>query len=148
MITALIRMEERQLPEEGERLDRLAGRIEAMSLLYRSLSELEDVQEIDLGIYLSQVAAAVMQAHATEGIRLDLKVDTWPVSVNVAMPTGLVVNELLTNTLKHGFRGRDGRLAPAILVRPTSEGTSNSARFYGQEFAPLSGCVFSPTTIY
>jgi two-component sensor histidine kinase len=108
MITALIRMEARQLPEEGDRFDRLAGRIEALSLLYQSLSELEDVQEIDLGIYLSQVAAAVMRAHATEGIRLDLKVDTWPVSVNVAMPTGLVVNELLTNTLKHGFRGRDG----------------------------------------
>ncbi len=41
-------------------------------------------------------------------IRLDLKVDTYPVSVNVAMPAGLVVNELLTNALKHAFAGRDG----------------------------------------
>lgn len=49
-----------------------------------------------------------MLAHASEGIRLDLKVDTWPVSINVAMPTGLVVNELLTNALKHAFTGRDG----------------------------------------
>jgi two-component sensor histidine kinase len=49
-----------------------------------------------------------MQAHATEGIRLDLKVDAWPVSTNVAMPTGLVVNELLTNSFKHAFAGRDG----------------------------------------
>ena len=49
-----------------------------------------------------------MQAHAEEGIRLDLKVDTWPVSINVAMPTGLVVNELMTNALKHAFVGRDG----------------------------------------
>lgn len=108
MVTALIRLEARQLPEAGERFDRLAGRVEALSLLYKSLSEQEDVQEIDLGIYLSQVAAAVMRAHGVEGIRLDLKVDTWPVSINVAMPTGLVVNELLTNALKHGFQGRDG----------------------------------------
>ena len=49
-----------------------------------------------------------MRAHAVEGIRLDLKVDTWPVSINVAMPAGLVVNELLTNALKHAFAGRDG----------------------------------------
>ena len=49
-----------------------------------------------------------MHACAVEGIRLDLQVDTYPVSVNVAMPTGLVVNELLTNALKHAFVGRDG----------------------------------------
>ena len=64
--------------------------------------------ELDLGVYLSQIAAAVMRSHAVEGIRLDLKVDAYPVSVNVAMPTGLVVNELLTNALKHAFVGRDG----------------------------------------
>jgi two-component sensor histidine kinase len=63
---------------------------------------------IDLGIYLSQIASAVMKAHAVEGVRLDLKVDTWPVSINVAMPTGLVVNELLTNALKHAFSERSG----------------------------------------
>jgi two-component sensor histidine kinase len=108
MITALIRMESRQLPEAGERFDRLAGRVEALSLLYEALSEQDGDQDIDLGIYLSQVAAAVMRAHGVEGIRLDLKVDTWPVSVNIAMPTGLVVNELLTNALKHGFKGRNG----------------------------------------
>ena len=49
-----------------------------------------------------------MAAHATDGVRLDMKLDSWPASVNVAMPAGLVVNELLTNALKHAFVGRDG----------------------------------------
>jgi two-component sensor histidine kinase len=110
MITALIRLEARNLPDDatGSRFDRLAGRIEALALLYRSLSDDTNAETIDLGVYLSEIASAVMRAHAPEGIRLDLKVDTWPVSVNVAMPTGLVVNELLTNALKHAFTGRDG----------------------------------------
>jgi PAS domain S-box-containing protein len=110
MVTALIRLEARNLPDDasGSRFDRLAGRIEALALLYRSLSDDIDAESIDLGVYLSEIASAVMRAHAPEGIRLDLKVDTWPVSVNVAMPTGLVVNELLTNALKHAFPGRDG----------------------------------------
>jgi PAS domain S-box-containing protein len=110
MVTALIRLEARNLPDDatGSRFDRLAGRIEALALLYRSLSDDIDAETIDLGVYLSEIASAVMRAHAPEGIRLDLKVDTWPVSVNVAMPTGLVVNELLTNALKHAFVGRDG----------------------------------------
>ena len=111
MITALIRLEARNTPGEQAtaRFDRLAGRIESVQLLYQSLSE--DVGqggEVDLGVYLSQIASAVMRSHAVEGVRLNLKVDTYPVSVNVAMPAGLVVNELLINALKHAFVGRDG----------------------------------------
>jgi two-component sensor histidine kinase len=108
MITALIRLEARNTHEEHRvQFDRLAGRIESLALLYSALSEHHDSKELDLGVYLSQIAAALMKSHATEGIRLDLKVDAYPVSVNVAMPTGLVVNELLTNSLKHAFVGRD-----------------------------------------
>lgn len=121
MITALIRLETRNLPDDatGERFDRLAGRVEALALLYRSLSDEDANETVDLGVYLSEVASAVMKAHAVEGIRLDLKVDTWPVSVNVAMPTGLVVNELLTNALKHAFGPEGGLIKLHSLVDET-----------------------------
>jgi two-component sensor histidine kinase len=110
MITALIRVEARGVSDlsTGEGFDRLAGRIEALGLLYRALGDSAGAGVVDLGIYLSEIASAVMRAHATEGIHLDLQVDTWLVSLDVAMPTGLVVNELLTNALKHAFKGRDG----------------------------------------
>jgi PAS domain S-box-containing protein len=122
MITALIRLEARNHRDEekGQVFERLAGRINALALLYHALSAEEQGESVDLGAYLSQVASAVMQAHAVEGIRLDLKVDTWPVSVNVAMPTGLVVNELLTNALKHAFVGREhGTITLEALVDDT-----------------------------
>jgi PAS domain S-box-containing protein len=110
MITALIRLEARNAQGDSStaRFDRLAGRIEALQFLYDSLSPDTNADEIDLGVYLSQIASGVMRSYAGEGIRLDLKVDSYPVSVNVAMPTGLVVNELLTNALKHAFAGREG----------------------------------------
>ncbi|MBE1205965.1 sensor histidine kinase [Aminobacter carboxidus] len=109
MITALIRLETRNTTEpDQKRFERLAGRVDALAILYQTLSADEQKDEVDLGVYLSQIASAVMTSHAVEGIRLDMKVDTYPVSINVAMPTGLVVNELLTNALKHAFRGRDG----------------------------------------
>ena len=120
MITALIRMETRNLPdgETGQRFDRLAGRVHSLSLLYDLLSAQGLGESIDLGVYLSKVATSVMEAHAVEGIRLDLTVDAWPVSINVAMPTGLVVNELLTNSLKHAFAGRDrGTITLRSLVK-------------------------------
>ena len=110
MITALIRLEARNARGDtaAAPFDRLAGRIEALHFLYESLSADVQADEIDLGVYLSRIASGVMRSHAGEGIRLDLKVDAYPVSVNVAMPTGLVVNELLTNSLKHAFVGRAG----------------------------------------
>lgn len=110
MITALIRLEARNALGRLDTapFDRLAGRIQSLQLLYKSLSGDNQQQEVDLGTYLSQITSSVMASHAVEGIRLDLKVDAYPVSVNVAMPTGLVVNELLTNSLKHAFKGRDG----------------------------------------
>jgi two-component sensor histidine kinase len=120
MITALIRIEARGLSDRstGEGFDRLAGRIEALGLLYRALGATPGEGVVDLGIYLSEIASAVMRAHAMEGIHLNLQVDTWLASLNVAMPTGLVVNELLTNTLKHAFKGRDGG---TITLRSTTD---------------------------
>lgn len=110
MITALIRMEARNLGDSdaGARFYSLAGRINSLSLLYDLLSRKDAGDAVDLGVYLSQIASSVMEAHAGEGVRLELKVDTWLVSVNVAMPAGLVVNELMTNTLKHAFTDREG----------------------------------------
>jgi PAS domain S-box-containing protein len=110
MVTALIRIEARNAQGRIDTapFDRLAGRIDSIGLVYKLLSEQGQGDEIDLGIYLSEVASSVMHSHAVEGIRLNLQVDAYPVSVNVALPTGLVVNELLINALKHAFVGRDG----------------------------------------
>jgi len=110
MITALIRLEARNAfgRIDTAPFDRLAGRIQSIQLVYKLLSDRLSSDEIDLGVYLSEIASSVMHSHAVEGISLSLKVDAYPVSVNVAMPTGLVVNELLTNSLKHAFAGRSG----------------------------------------
>jgi two-component sensor histidine kinase len=48
-----------------------------------------------------------VRAHAVSGIALDLKMSYCPVSINVAMPVGLLVNELMMNSFKYAFTGRD-----------------------------------------
>ena len=110
MITGLVRNEARNAHGRLETapFDRLASRINSIQLVYKLLSEPGQGDEIDLGAYLSEVASSVMHASTDEDIRLVVKVDSFPVSVNVALPTGMVVNELLTNALKHAFVGRDG----------------------------------------
>jgi len=122
MITALIRLEARRNPSpDATSFDRLAGRVSSLTLLYEALSQDDHSGsgEIDLGAYLGQIASAVMTSHATEGITLDTKLASYPLSINVAMPCGLVVNELLTNSLKHAFVGRDGG---TITLRSETDG--------------------------
>lgn len=122
LITALIRLEARSVRSEGRLpLDRLAGRIESLQLLYQALMADGRQQEIDLGHYLGQIASAAMHTHGVEGIRLDLKVDYILMSINIAMPVGLLVNELLTNAFKYAFNGRASGTITLRCVRLEEE---------------------------
>lgn len=108
LITALIRLESRAA-QRGDKvdLDRLAGRVDTLALLYKALSTDHWGPVVDLAPYLSEIASASVRAHGTSGIALDLKMTCCPVSINVAMPAGLLINEFLTNTFKYAFIGRD-----------------------------------------
>jgi two-component sensor histidine kinase len=107
LVTALIRLEARSAAEgESVALARLASRIDALSVLYRTLSAENAASDIDLGQYLSDIATAVMQASAMPGIEIDIQAGYCPLSINIAMPAGLLVNEMLTNALKYAFVGR------------------------------------------
>lgn len=108
LLTALIRIDARnQLKGDAVNLDRLAGRIESLQLLYKNLATDAVAQTVDLGHYVNEIAAAVMHTYAVDGIRLDLKVDHALASINIALPVGLLVNELLTNAFKYAFAGKD-----------------------------------------
>jgi len=119
LITALIRLEARaERGGDKVNLERLAGRIEALQFLYQAMAAASPGKDIDLGQYLSQIAAGVMKAHAVEGTRLDVKVEAAPVSINIAMPVGLAVNELLINAFKYAFVGRESGVITLQCLRP------------------------------
>src|SRR3984957_4427440 len=107
LITALIRLEARSAAEgETVALGRLASRIDALTVLYRTLSAEDAASEIDLGQYLSDIATSVMEVNAIPGVEIQIEVGYCPLSINVAMPAGLLINEMLTNALKYVFVGR------------------------------------------
>jgi two-component sensor histidine kinase len=107
LITALIRLEARSAAEgETVALARLASRIDALTVLYRTLSAENAPPEIDLGQYLSDIATSVMEVNAIESVQIEIEAGYCPLSINIAMPAGLLINEMLTNALKYAFVGR------------------------------------------
>jgi PAS domain S-box-containing protein len=113
LVVALIRLEARAA-RQGDAVDfeRLASRIDALAALYQILEIDPSAEQVDLGGYLSQVASTVAHAQSDHSIALELKVSFCPASVNVALPAGLLLNELLTNSLKYAFPGRGkGRIS-------------------------------------
>jgi len=122
LVIALIRLETRS-ERRGDKinLDRLAGRIESLQLLYQAISPDSWGSDIELGHYLSQIASAVMNTYGVDGIRLDLKIDHAVASINIAMPLGLLVNELVTNAYKHAFTGRGTGVITVQCLRTSDD---------------------------
>ncbi|HUX50900.1 MAG TPA: PAS domain S-box protein [Spirochaetia bacterium] len=78
-------------------------RIHAMSLVHQKLYGSENLANIDFGEYLVSVTRQLAQAYENEGVSIDIAVEPITLEVGVAVPCGLILNELVNNALKHAF---------------------------------------------
>ena len=85
-------------------------RIQSMALIHEHLYRADDISRVRLDDYLNQLLRTLEAAHAGTGPPITLTAELAPLTVgaDVAIPLGLVVNELVSNAYKHAFRGRAG----------------------------------------
>jgi two-component sensor histidine kinase len=93
------------------------SRISAMGLLYGQLQEAEDLGSVDIGEYLRRLVAALNGSLG--GDHVDVEVDVDPdvptVTHSQAVYLGILVNEVVTNSLKYAFPGgRQGRVEVSL----------------------------------
>jgi two-component sensor histidine kinase len=84
-------------------------RVRSMALVHEKLYNSHDLARVELGEYTQSLMSDLMQAHAAlaSKVRLRIEQDAVFVPVDVAIPCGLILNELATNALKHAFGERD-----------------------------------------
>src|SRR5204862_4676686 len=99
----------------------MQGRIRSMALLHETLYKTGKFARVDLSNYLQKLATQLFRAHNTDpsGIRLVLNLEPVNLEIDQAIPCGLIVNELLTNSLKHAFaEGRGGEVRVELGREP------------------------------
>lgn len=115
VITSLLRLESRRsdLPQLHAAFEDMQGRIRSMAVLHEMLYREGVFASVDLGQYLRQTATQVFrsQAAASGAVQLRTELEAIEVGLDQATPCGLMVNELISNCLKHAFpRGRGGQV--------------------------------------
>lgn len=123
VITSLLRLEAGRSDQHGVKtvLADMQGRIRSMALLHESLYRSGIFASADLAHYLRELATQVFRAQANTGNGVELKLDLASVTVSMdqATPCGLLVNELISNCLKHGFpNGRKGEVMLTLSLMP------------------------------
>ena len=113
MVASLIVMQSRTIPDPSIRESLLAmlARVEALSTVHRRLYQTKDVTSFDVGDFVRDLVTDLISAFGSDRIRTMLDLEPVSVPSDKAAPIALMVNELVTNALKHAFNGRaDGTI--------------------------------------
>lgn len=109
VVDSLLRLESSRIETESTRdvLRNMQNRIRSMAVLHEILYRSGNFAQVDLSVYLRQLAGQVNRAMAVAPGQVSFLLDLAPVSVDLeqAIPCGLVFSELASNAVKHGFGG-------------------------------------------
>ena len=84
------------------------NRIKSMALIHQTLYESKDFVEVDFRNFLDTMAPTLVSSYGVEPdqVVLNIEADEVLLPISAAIPCGLVVNELVSNALKHAFPNR------------------------------------------
>jgi len=93
------------------------NRIRSMSLIHQTLYQSQDFAQVDFDQFLGGLLPRLMESYASTAghVSIDVQCRDVKLPINEAIPCGLIVNELVSNALKHGFSGgRRGSIMVSI----------------------------------
>ncbi len=121
VICSMLRLQARSFQDETLRqaLRVSRERVLAMALLHDQLHRAKDLSQINLGEYIRSLAASLFCSYGVNSaeVALDLNVEDITVPIDTAIPCGLIVNELVSNSLRHAFPDGQGRVTLGLHAR-------------------------------
>lgn len=88
------------------------ARVRAIARIHEKLYASEDLAEVEFASYLTNLVGELVNLHAIDPDQVSLELDLTDMVLHIeqAIPLGLIANELILNSLKHGLHGRSGQL--------------------------------------
>lgn len=89
------------------------NRVKSMAIIHQRLYKYGDIAKIDFSDYPRTLALAIFRSYGKDAneIKLNVNVDNIKLDIDTAIPLGLILNELISNSLKHAFpEGKSGQL--------------------------------------
>jgi two-component sensor histidine kinase len=114
VLSSISIQKQRYRGEEVHRaLDHVASRIHAISLAHDQLAPRQDVQILRLSNYVRALCSAIR--NQVDKVDIDVECDELELSIDRALPVGLILNEAALNSIKHAFGGGGGRIGVRVV---------------------------------
>ncbi|MBN2391899.1 MAG: PAS domain S-box protein [Anaerolineae bacterium] len=113
VISSLLNLQSQGIQDEKtlEVFQESQNRIRSMALIHEKLYRSSDLARVDFAEYIRNLASFLIRSYRSRAVRLDLQAADIYLSIDNAVPCGLIVNELISNALKHAFvDGREGEI--------------------------------------
>lgn len=114
VITSFLMMKQLTIrdPEAQEAFTEAIDRIRVMGLVHRVLYSQGETASVDMAAFLDDLAHMLGEASGAgeRGISIEVDAEDAKLDISKAVPLGLIANEVVTNSLKHAFDGRGGRI--------------------------------------
>jgi PAS domain S-box-containing protein len=110
VISSLLKLQSRYVTHTPcrELFEASQSRLQSMALIHEKLYKSSNMADIDFKGYIESLGARLLAAAAAPGsqITLETEIKTSSLGIDVAVPCGLISNELISNSLKHAFPGQ------------------------------------------
>ncbi len=107
VISSLLNLQSRYIRDEASKdiFKESQNRARSMALIHERLYQTTDLKRIDFGDYIRTLSQELFRTYAGDFGLIDLKINVEDIflDINTAIPLGLIVNELITNSLTHAF---------------------------------------------
>ena len=109
VVSSLLRMQSETVTDKSaiEHLKISEQRVKSMALIHQQLYKTQDLSRINFRDYVNELCMYLYYAYTISAGKVNLSVDVNDINfgIDTALPCGLIINELITNSLKHAFPG-------------------------------------------